>query len=137
MNDDIQHPVHYTAYKPEVIQITRHLPFCLGNVVKYVLRAPHKDGKKDLEKALQYLNWSVDQPIVIPTTAAQSLLHATDELVVFLRTTPMPYGVLLESFVVRLRDILYAGSPIEVLRPIIIGLHERMSAVPGRGNHVD
>lgn len=56
-NDSINHPAHYTKYKTEVIDITRYLPFCLGNVVKYVLRAPYKGGVEDCDKALQYLEW--------------------------------------------------------------------------------
>lgn len=55
--DAVQHPAHYTWLGGiEVIDITEHLGFCLGNVVKYVLRADHK-GKpiEDLEKAQWYL----------------------------------------------------------------------------------
>lgn len=40
VTDKINHPPHYTKHKTEVIEITRYLPFCLGNVVKYVLRPP-------------------------------------------------------------------------------------------------
>lgn len=55
MDDKINHPAHYTKYNVEVIDITRYLPFCLGNVVKYVLRAPYKGGVEDCDKALWYL----------------------------------------------------------------------------------
>jgi hypothetical protein len=34
----------------------------LGNVVKYVLRAPYKGGAEDLRKALQYLEWEMETP---------------------------------------------------------------------------
>lgn len=57
MSDPVNHPSHYTWLGGiEVIDITEHLGFCLGNVVKYVLRADHK-GKpiEDLEKAKWYL----------------------------------------------------------------------------------
>lgn len=131
INDDIHHPAHYTAYQPEVIEITKHLPFCLGNVVKYVLRAPYKDGKKDLEKALQYLDWSVNQPIVIPVQSTLPLKGAVCRLKVFIADHPMLYSVLLEEFMRRLHDVLFGGVfGVEALRPIIVGLHERM---PGRG----
>jgi len=56
--DPVNSPSHYTWLGGiEVIDITEHLGFCLGNVVKYVLRADHK-GKpiEDLEKAAWYLN---------------------------------------------------------------------------------
>lgn len=61
--DNINHPAHYTKYKTEVIDITRYLPFCLGNVVKYVLRAPYKGGVEDCDKALQYIQWCSFTPI--------------------------------------------------------------------------
>lgn len=54
-HDPITAPAHYTAYPVQPIEICRHLGFCLGNVVKYVLRAPHKGGVEDLQKALRYL----------------------------------------------------------------------------------
>lgn len=53
-------PSHYTAYNQvEVIEITRWLPFDLGNAVKYIARAGLKDPAKepqDLLKALWYVN---------------------------------------------------------------------------------
>lgn len=53
-------PSHYTAYNQvEVIEITRWLPFDLGNSVKYISRAGMKDPEKedqDLLKALWYVN---------------------------------------------------------------------------------
>ncbi len=65
----VDHPSHYTWLKDkcgiEVIEITRHLDFDLGNAVKYILRAGHKseeglnDAEKtieDLQKAIWYLN---------------------------------------------------------------------------------
>ena len=54
--DDVEHPKHYTQYPVEVIEITRHLRFNLGNAVKYILRAPFKGSEiKDLRKAKWYL----------------------------------------------------------------------------------
>lgn len=54
-------PRHYTAYPVQPIAITRHLGFCMGNVFKYVLRAPFKGGVEDCKKALQYLDWEKEQ----------------------------------------------------------------------------
>jgi hypothetical protein len=48
---------HYTvrAIQPiEYINANR-MGFCEGNVIKYVTRYKEKDGKKDLEKAIHYL----------------------------------------------------------------------------------
>lgn len=54
--DPVNNPSHYTKYPVEVIELTEHLDFLTGNIVKYVVRAPHK-GKQleDLEKARWYL----------------------------------------------------------------------------------
>lgn len=57
--DPVNHPPHYTSDPSgvEVIQITRHQNFNLGNVIKYVLRAPYKDNQiEDLKKARWYLD---------------------------------------------------------------------------------
>lgn len=61
-HDPVTAPSHYTVYPVQPIAITRHLGFCLGNAVKYVLRAPHKGGVEDLKKALQYLEWEKECP---------------------------------------------------------------------------
>ena len=64
MNDAVNHPVHYNAYPVEVIEITEHLNFCRGNVVKYVARAglKSKDNEiEDLEKAKWYLNREIER----------------------------------------------------------------------------
>ena len=67
--DMVNHPSHYTWLKEkcgiEVIDITRHLDFDIGNAVKYLLRAGHKKDPslsgnekaiEDLEKAIFYIN---------------------------------------------------------------------------------
>jgi hypothetical protein len=59
MHDNVSHPKHYTSHPSgiEVIEITEHMNFCLGNVIKYVLRADLKhDAIEDLEKARWYLD---------------------------------------------------------------------------------
>jgi hypothetical protein len=59
MHDNVNHPKHYTSHPSgiEVIEITEHMNFCLGNVIKYVLRADLKhDAIEDLEKARWYLD---------------------------------------------------------------------------------
>lgn len=64
-NDKVNHPKHYTWLKDkcgvEVIDITRHMDFCLGNAVKYLLRAGHKteQGYTDREKEVEDLRKSV------------------------------------------------------------------------------
>ena len=59
MSDPVNHPKHYTAHPSgvECIQITEHMNFCLGNVIKYVWRAGLKaDAVEDLKKARFYLD---------------------------------------------------------------------------------
>ena len=60
MSDSVSHPSHYNVGSIEVIDAINEwkLDFDLGNVVKYVARAGHKDKSKtveDLEKAKFYL----------------------------------------------------------------------------------
>lgn len=59
--DMVNSPPHYSWLKEkcglEVIDITRHLDFDLGNAIKYILRAGRKkDAVEDLKKAIWYLN---------------------------------------------------------------------------------
>ena len=70
--DNVNHPSHYTWLKDkcgiEVIDITRHMDFDLGNVVKYVLRQGLKseEGMSNTEKALEDLKkarWYLDDKI--------------------------------------------------------------------------
>lgn len=60
-HDPVNHPKHYTSHPSgvECIDVTRHMSFNLGNVVKYLWRSGLKDGAptiQDLEKAAWYLN---------------------------------------------------------------------------------
>ena len=61
MEDRVQHPSHYTWLKElcgiEVIDITRHMDFDLGNVVKYTLRQGRKseEGMSNKQKAIEDL----------------------------------------------------------------------------------
>lgn len=59
MSDDmISHPPHYRLGDREVIEITEHLDFLSGNIVKYICREGRKkdaDPRADLAKALWYL----------------------------------------------------------------------------------
>ena len=71
-DENVSHPSHYTWLKEkcgiEVIDITRHLDFDLGNAIKYILRAGkkpiinnntidfNKSAIQDLNKAIWYIN---------------------------------------------------------------------------------
>ena len=60
--DKVNHPPHYTHLPVEAIEITEHFNFCMGNALKYIIRADHK-GKpiEDLRKAVWYLNREIER----------------------------------------------------------------------------
>ena len=64
-DDKVSHPSHYTWLKElcgvEVIDITRHLDFDMGNALKYLLRAGKKseEGYSDKEKEIEDLKKAV------------------------------------------------------------------------------
>jgi len=39
------------------------LGFCVGNVIKYVCRYPHKGGIEDLRKARHYIDLLIEQEV--------------------------------------------------------------------------
>ena len=58
MNNNVDHPKHYNE-GVEAIDVIESwdLNFKVGNVIKYMLRAPHKGEEiQDLEKAKWYLD---------------------------------------------------------------------------------
>jgi len=63
MHDQVNNPKHYTSHPSgiECLEITRHMGFNLGNVMKYIWRADLK-GKdiQDLEKAAFYLRDEIE-----------------------------------------------------------------------------
>ncbi len=64
VSDKINHPDHYTAGKIEVYDFIEawNLDFSIGNVVKYVARAPYKGTKlDDLKKAKWYLEKAIER----------------------------------------------------------------------------
>jgi hypothetical protein len=63
-SDPVRHPKHYTSHPSgiEAIEITKFMNFCLGNAVKYILRADYKgDPITDLRKAQEYLQIEIDR----------------------------------------------------------------------------
>ena len=64
--DPVNAPAHY-RWLPngiEVIDITETLNFCMGNAIKYILRADHK-GKpiEDLEKSAWYIRREIERRV--------------------------------------------------------------------------
>ena len=61
--DNVNKPQHYRQGGLETIQILKakmtkeqFKGFLIGNILKYVTRAPYKNGIEDYEKARYYLN---------------------------------------------------------------------------------
>lgn len=67
VGDPVNHPSHYTWLPNglEVIDVTKHFDFVLGNVLKYIMRAGRKGGAdselEDLLKARWYLNYRIEE----------------------------------------------------------------------------
>lgn len=79
MPDDVNHPAHYTAHPSgvECIEITEHMPFNVGNAIKYLWRAGEKGSQiQDLRKAA----WYVNREIARLEKASQPIVNQTDVL---------------------------------------------------------
>lgn len=67
MSNSVDHPDHYggdTTYETIKVIEAWGLGFCLGNTVKYISRAGHKDRTKELED-LEKARWYLDRHISI------------------------------------------------------------------------
>jgi hypothetical protein ilyop_2061 len=67
VSEYINHPDHYNQGDIEVIDVIEdwNLGFHLGNAIKYIARAEHKDNtRQDLEKAKWYLQRYIDNYLV-------------------------------------------------------------------------
>ena len=60
--EHVNHPKHYNAHPSgvECITIAEHMNSCLGNAMKYLWRADHKNGLEDLKKAAWYINREIE-----------------------------------------------------------------------------
>lgn len=59
---NVEHPNHYNQGQYEVIDVINDwdLNFNLGNAIKYIARAEHKNNyKEDIEKAIFYLKYEL------------------------------------------------------------------------------
>ena len=72
MQDNVNHPKHYTSHPSgiECIEITRHYCFTIGNAIKYLWRAGLKGDSaltntekeiEDLQKAIWYINDRINE----------------------------------------------------------------------------
>jgi hypothetical protein len=66
VSDPVDHPDHYggagNLYEAIKVIDAHGLSFCLGNAVKYILRAGKKDDAvEDLRKAAWYINHEIER----------------------------------------------------------------------------
>ena len=64
--ETVNHPDHYNSGEYEAIEVIRDAGlgegFCLGNVLKYILRAKHKENYiEDIKKAHWYLEYLIQR----------------------------------------------------------------------------
>ena len=73
-HDPVAAPIHYRSHPAgiECIDVVEHMSFCLGNAVKYIWRADHKDNAvEDLQKARWYLDREIQRRQQPPKTGTQ------------------------------------------------------------------
>ena len=76
--DNVNHPAHYTSHPSgvEVIRITEHMGFCLGNAVKYIMRCDEKGAAvEDLKKAVWYLEREIAKREVLCSKTEELLMR--------------------------------------------------------------
>ena len=70
MTDTVKKPQHYELEGIEPYQSidviksvlkTQFKAFCVGNALKYLLRAEKKNGLEDYKKAKVYLDWIIEE----------------------------------------------------------------------------
>lgn len=105
VKDMVNHPPHYNTNSSglQVWDVTRYLPFGLGNAFKYISRANHKQRfVEDLKKAIWYLESSVqdaylwDYPIY-PEYKENIRIFIQHEPDAKLKTTMGYFKILVES----------------------------------------
>jgi hypothetical protein len=59
----VTEPSHYTQWKIQPISfiMRNDMPFWMGNVLKYCMRADQKNGVEDLRKAIRYIEFRINQ----------------------------------------------------------------------------
>lgn len=82
--DAVNHPRHYNSHPSgvEVITVTEHMNFCLGNAVKYILRCDYKGtAVQDLEKAKWYIERELERRHRQSDALHQGLIEFENQLI--------------------------------------------------------
>lgn len=68
LSDPVKSPAHYIYGGLEVKEILKrkltaeeYRGYCKGNVIKYTLRAEHKNGLQDYQKAHEFTAWLIEE----------------------------------------------------------------------------
>lgn len=64
MSEQVNHPKHYNSNPSgvEAITVIEHMSFNVGNAMKYLWRADHKNSTvQDLKKAAWYINREIQR----------------------------------------------------------------------------
>ena len=92
MTDSSLKPDYYEAHPSGVTckQIINFLPFSIACVVKYVWRYENKGGKKDIGKAIEYVNilleaWKANNPYSLDNMHIAEILSLIELYAVFER----------------------------------------------------
>lgn len=117
----VNHPNHYNQGSVEVINVIENvtliypesIAYHIGNVVKYVARAPFKKGKEDIEKALWYANRARNH-----TPYYEQTKHVDAEVSVddFVKDLAQGYDLVSYLFVESIFDSLVNGESNLVIR---------------------
>lgn len=111
---------HYktTPIEPLAIIESYGLGFVLGNVIKYVLRHPHKGGVDDLHKAVWYLAYHITNS----TTKADEVIAALDAVTPQAVAPPADAKQLTRSVTIRESLQLFAQQHQQVTPPGVIAM---------------
>ena len=100
MSDAVNQPEHYKQGKVEIIDAITSVvagydaiaAYCLGNVIKYIARAPFKDNTvEDLRKARRYFDRALEEMGVGVWQPAETLSEDTPEVLVCMHYGDAPY----------------------------------------------
>lgn len=96
-HDPVNHPDHYTSHPSgvECIDVVEHLPFNLGNAIKYLWRADSKGSPlEDLRKAEWYVRREIERRAkalpAFPAAKPTNYVAVPEEKVLARRASPAP-----------------------------------------------
>lgn len=117
-DDKVNHPSHYTKGSIEVIDgleaITSRFPaqvrYHVGNVIKYICRAPFKNGKEDLKKAQWYTKRAIS--LLIQEQSMWDIVYILDIMQFIKDASSDGYNETQKAYVASiLTNLAYGNTP--------------------------